>query len=101
MANINITRKAGGWVDRARKYKVLVDGEERAEIGAGDSKVIPVSPGTHEVSMKIDWARSEAVTVDVADGNDATLYCEPNANPVSVLYYVSFGRKNYIGLRTA
>jgi len=101
MANIYITRRAGGWVDRARKYKVLVDGEERAEIGAGDSKSIDVPPGSHEVSMKIDWARSETVTVDVADGKDAKLYCEPNANPLSVVYYVSFGRKKYIGLRPA
>ncbi len=97
-ARIHVNRRPGGYVDRARAYKVLVDGEEKGRIKAGESVTADVAPGRHEVHLGIDWARSPTLAVDVQPGEQVTLHCRPNANPFNMLWYISGGRKNYIGL---
>jgi hypothetical protein len=101
-ARVNIERKAGGWVDRARAYKILIDGTEVGKIKAGEVHSSEVAPGTHEVHLKIDWTRSPSVELDLAEGGQAQLFCRPNANIFTVLWYIIFDRKNYVWLeRTA
>jgi hypothetical protein len=101
VSTIAITRRAGGWVDRARKYKVEIDGQKVGVISKGKRVSFDVPPGSHDVMLRIDWTRSEPVRVDLADNEEVELFCEPNANLFTVLYFVSFGRKKYIGLRRA
>lgn len=100
-ATIHVERRAGGYTDRARAYTVLVDGAESGKIKHGESVDVPVSPGTHEVQMKIDWARSPALQVEVADGEQVRLSCAPNANPLTILWYTTIGRDRYIDLSRA
>jgi hypothetical protein len=101
VSTITIERQAGGQLDRARKYKVLIDGKKVGTIGKGKRVSFDVPRGSHEVMLKIDWARSEPLRVDLAENEEAELFCEPNANLLTVLYFVSFVRKKYIGLRRA
>jgi hypothetical protein len=97
-AAIHVDRQAGGYTDRARAYKVLVDGEERGTIKQGEGVEIEVDPGTHEVQTKIDWASSPTVEADLAEGGRAEFVCAPNASPLTAIFYALFRRSNYIRL---
>ena len=99
MGRIEIERKAGGAADRLRKYKVLVDDEQQGTIGKGETLTLEVAPGQHTVVLTIDWARSQELTADVPDGEALRLWCEPAANPLTALWYATFGRARYIRLR--
>ena len=101
MASIEVRRKPGGWVDRARKYKVLVDGEEVGRVGAGEKVIAQVAAGEHEVWLKVDWCRSKSQVATLGDGDAVAYDCRPNANPLTVLWFISFGMGNYIALGPA
>ena len=101
-ARIEVERRAGGYTDRARAYKVMVDGAEAARVKAGESAGVDVAPGAHKVQMAIDWARSPAFDVELGEGETARFACHPNANPFNAIFYVLFARKRYVALeRTA
>ena len=97
-SQITVERRAGGYTDRARAYSVLIDGREVAKIKHGESHTETVPPGQHEVQMKIDWAVSPPVPVSLDPGQGANLFTYPNASPFTALWYITFGRKNYLAL---
>jgi len=55
MAVIKIQR-GSGYVDKIRNYKVFINNEQVGIISEGEIKEHNVSPGTHTISTKIDWA---------------------------------------------
>ena len=95
---LKITREPGGWVDRLRAYQVCVNGKERAEIRAGEQRVLDVSSGPVEVLLKLDFCRSRIVRLDVAEGDEPHLHCGPRSW-ITMLYGITFGRNNYMHLR--
>jgi hypothetical protein len=97
-AAIHVDRQAGGYTDRARAYKVLVDGEERGAVKQGKGIEIEVDPGPHRVKMKVDWAGSPTLEVDLAEGERAEFLCAPNASPLTAIFYAFFRRSDYIRL---
>jgi hypothetical protein len=88
-AVVSPTTKAGavGWleVSRARRgttgllvaYSVMVDGVEVGKVKRGESHVVGVAPGCHEVYAAVAWARSPSVTVDAVPGQTTRLVCWP------------------------
>ena len=99
MATITLERRADAWVNVLAKYKVLIDGQEVARIGPGERWSFDVPPGVHDVMLRMDWVRSKPLRLELADDEEAELFCEPNAAPGKVLYFMTLGRKKYIGLR--
>jgi hypothetical protein len=97
-ATISVERQAGGYTDRARAYKVLVDGDEKATVKHGQTAEVEVAPGEHELQMKVDWATSPPLRVELADGDHARFACAPNANPLTAWFYAFFKRSVYIRL---
>ena len=57
----------------ARKLRVLVDGEEIGRVGAGERTVFAVPAGTHEVTVAMDWCRSEPMEVSAEEGQPVEL----------------------------
>jgi hypothetical protein len=76
-AEIKIDRDRNLWVDRARAYKVLIDGEIAGEIRHGESRSFNVPPGRHQLRLKIDWAMSKSMDIDLPSGAQATIRCGP------------------------
>lgn len=76
-ATIQLTREQAGWVDRARKYKVLIDGNEVGTIRDGQTCKFDVVAGEHRLGLRIDWARSPEIMVAVGDGQVASFWCRP------------------------
>ncbi len=97
---IEIAREKA-YVDKARAYRVLVDGTEVGRIKEGETQSFAVAPGSHEVLLKIDWATSPAVTVDVSPGGTARLGARPKPNPFTAIFYSLFARKKYLQLWAA
>jgi hypothetical protein len=90
-ATIQVCRPPGGWTDRARKYGVHVDGEERGKLGHGETLDLAVEPGSHAVRLKVDWCSSRTLDLDLADGETARLEAAPRfaltAIFAAVLYF--------------
>jgi hypothetical protein len=63
-----VQRRRVLWRDRLRAYAVLIDGVGSGEVRAGDERRIEVSPGSHVVQGKIDWASSNPIQVEIAPG---------------------------------
>ena len=97
-AVIHVDRDPGGYTDRARAYKVLVDGEEQGTVKHGEGVELQVSPGTHRVQMKVDWATSPELEVTLSEGERAEFVCAPNASPLTAIFYAFFKRSDYIRL---
>jgi hypothetical protein len=98
---IHIDRRANAYQDRARAYKVMLDGQEVGRVKRGESVSFDAAPGAHQLQMKIDWATSEPLDIQVAPGQDLRFECWPNAKPLTALYWITVGRSKYIGLAPA
>ncbi len=101
MTVLVIRRAHSKWTDRARSYKVVVDGRQRAQIGDDAVVQVPVTPGGHIVRLEIDWCRSRDLAFDIGHGEILRLECRPNASPPLALLYFTIWRKNYIRLEMA
>ena len=99
-ASLTITRGTA-FVDRARSYKVMLDGAELGRIKNDTTQTFSVPPGAHELHLKVDWASSPVVSFNVAAGQDVRYTCYPTANAFMALLYSFFARKNYITLEPA
>jgi hypothetical protein len=99
-STLEITRRSA-ITDRARAYKVRVDGRQVGSIRNGKTESFPIEPGSHEVMLQVDWGWSPPVTIQVVSGTTTRLTCGPRANLLTGLYYATFGRKKYLRLEPA
>lgn len=65
-----ILSRDSGWTDRIRKYRILIDGQQAAEIANGQTIRLEVAPGPHTLQARIDWARSGVVSFNGESGNN-------------------------------
>lgn len=72
MANLHVHRPSA-YYGKVRKLKIFVDGEEAGTVGSDATTTLEVSPGNHEVYVKMDWIRSPPVAVAASDSDDVTL----------------------------
>ena len=97
-SSIHVHRVSNKWVDRLRAYRILVDGQERGKVSRGESVVLDVEPGAHEVQARIDWCRSPVFQLELAAGEQAHLECRPNASGPTALWYITAGFGRYMAL---
>jgi hypothetical protein len=84
-ATLVISRKRGGWGDRARSYDVLVDGERTTKIKHGQRVELPVPQGQHELCLKIAWCTSQPMTFAAQPGEVIEFFCEPGGKALDAL----------------
>ena len=94
-----VIRRGKAYVDKARAYKVLVDGNEVGRIKNGEEAVYPLPPGRHELLLKIDWATSPSEIFELGPGQRAIFECKPKANAANALIYMTVKRKDYLTLQ--
>jgi hypothetical protein len=94
---IRLTREPRGRRDRLRAYSIVVDSHVVGTIRAAQTLDLPVARGAHSVQIAIDWARSPAISVDVAPRKTVHLRCAPNTAQ-SALIGITVGRRKYIRL---
>ena len=76
-ATIVMTRERQGSRDRFRSYAVMVDDAQVAKVKRGQTLRLPISPGQHEIYLRLDWCRSPAVHVDASPAEIINMYCAP------------------------
>jgi hypothetical protein len=77
-AYLDVLRRDGFFEHTEQPYEIVVDGEVAGRILAGNRRSVPLSPGRHDVWMRLGVWRSPLITVDVADGEHVPLRCWPN-----------------------
>ena len=98
MPTITVTRPTTAWRDRARKYKVLLDGAVAAEISHGESTALEVPPGPHEVRAKIDWCTTPPVVVT---GDEQLTVQTGTGNAFTAIFVAVFTPSRYLRLERA
>jgi hypothetical protein len=68
-----VIKRAGGYADGGRAYRVMVDDAELGHVRENESLRLAVSPGTHRVELRIDWTGSNPVAVHVEPGHEVAL----------------------------
>jgi hypothetical protein len=58
-------------------YRIVVDGEVKGKIAAGEELALALTPGKHRVSARIDWTGSPEVGVHLGSGATVRLRVEP------------------------
>ncbi len=94
MAIISINRLSG-YSNKFRKIKLVLDHQVIAELKDGEIKIINVSPGPHTIKAEIDWCQSNEIELTIREGETKELVLK-GTNPFLALYYITFGRKNYL-----
>lgn len=76
-AEVVLTRPKLRWFDRARKYKVVLNGVTTGlTVSNGETIRLTLPPGSHSVAMKIDWTGSKPLTVTLGAGDVCRLTVE-------------------------
>lgn len=80
-----------------RSIEIYLGETKIGEIRNGESKVFDVNPGKYILKAKIDWCTSNEIHIEVGS-DDIFRYNLTGTNPFLGLYYITFGRKNYLKL---
>jgi len=93
------------YADRLRAYSVWLDGKKIGSIRDGEMQKFDLSPGSHSLMLRIDWARSKKVLFDVPADKDVYFQCYSSvggkgvlSRGISVYYYGTIGLNEYITL---
>jgi len=98
MAEI-LFRRGSGWRDRFRAYYIFIDGELVGNIKASSDFRVNVTPGRHQIELRIDWCSSPPLDLSVEDGSNTVVTCGPNSKWLFELIYISFLRHRYIWIK--
>jgi len=84
---------------RARKYAILVDGQKVAEVGNASSVDVAVQAGEHAVAARVDFIRSDPLSVAVAPGETAVIdLATPELKDVGAQLSSIIGSSGYLRL---
>lgn len=75
MPSVAVFRPSDISMDRNRLYKIVIDGVTVGELWPGQVGTFAVSAGSHNVEVKIDFMKSNELTVQVAATQIAELAC--------------------------
>jgi hypothetical protein len=97
-------KRDSGYVDKTRVYKIVLDGDVVDKIKDGQQIQLDITPGNHQLYLKIDWCRSNIVEFKM---NEEIIEFECGSNlrdlkfwiPFIELIYIIFKRNQYIWLR--
>ncbi len=86
---IILTRKPE-WMNRARAFKVIIDGTEKGRITSGSTEEFVINPGQHQVLCKLGWCTSPVYTIDIKEDEIAYLKVQSNLKyywPLALLLF--------------
>ena len=87
-AIIRLTRRAVAFRDRARSYRVELNGEVIGKIRSGQSTDFRVEPGHHRLRIKADWTGSQILSFDIQKSEVVCFECQPNGHSIVALVEV-------------
>ncbi len=86
------------WLDKARRYRIFLDGADIGRIGTGGVIRQEITSGLHVIEAKIDWCGSEPLRFS-AQSEDMVAVVRSGLHGwrvLSGLFYVFFMRRKYL-----
>lgn len=99
---IKLTRKCLYYRDKARSYKIMIDGKCYGKIKDGETKNIDIGSGHHTMYLKIDWCRSNKIDFHISDNEILEFECANSMNNWRMLFYLlyfTFLKNKYLTLK--
>ena len=96
MSQITVKRSSE-YANKLRKIQLLLDDQVLDEIEDGETKIIHVKPGIHNLKAKIDWCQSNEIVFNINEGEDKEFFLK-GTSPLLALYYITFGKDKYLQL---
>jgi len=90
------------YADRLRRYRIIVDGGEVGRLKSGEELRIGLSQGKHRIVARIDWARSNELSVEIRAGEAIEIEVGSNARRwllIAAIYFTLIGFRQYLYLR--
>ncbi len=97
MAHI-ILKRGGGWRDRLRSYRILVDGHEVERLRANAAAHVEVEEGPRQVQLTIDGCGSNRTTVLASGQCPAIFSCAAGHADARAIYAGRAARTAYLRL---
>ena len=66
---------ASNWFGRFRTFEVIIDGERVGNVGRKIPERYGVRPGLHSLSAKMDWCRTQTLSVCLRADDEAVFLC--------------------------
>ena len=83
-----------------RGYKIFIDDRQVGKLSNGKTQEFEVMPGLHTVTAKIDWCRSQHLTIHIREGETKYLEVDtPEDVEERMFYYISFGYNKFLTLK--
>jgi hypothetical protein len=95
---IEITRTFGPMRGAASAWRVVFDGSVMEKLWMGDSVEVKAPPGRHTLRMKVGWAGSNTIALDLSPDDALQFECEPGG-PFLMAVVDLFGPTHWIRLR--
>ncbi|HAF68937.1 MAG TPA: hypothetical protein DCL16_07425 [Acidimicrobiaceae bacterium] len=64
--------------DTVRAYQVKIDGQVAGRIKDSKQETFEISPGTHQIRVRLMWLQSPSVQVHLEEGDEVRLRTGPN-----------------------
>lgn len=102
MPQIEITRSSE-YANRLRDIKIFIDNQHAGSISNGKTEVFEVPEGNHVIQAKIDWGRSNIVSVELKGDEKKAFRMTSFArhNPLgtfAAIYYTTIASDRYLRL---
>lgn len=98
MATLTVTRDSG-YADLVRAYAVMLDGKKIGELKNGESKDFTISPGAHDIQMRIDWCGSLTFRFNASEEEPSRFKVSSNLRGQKIflaLWHALFDRNAYL-----
>lgn len=69
-----VLSRSSEWMNRARSFKVMIDGHQAGTISNGGTEEFKLEPGQHKIHCKVDWCSSREYDVTIGVGETAYLH---------------------------
>lgn len=97
-----IIRRDSQYADKARSYKIIIDGNYYDKINDGEVKNINISSGKHTIQLKIDWCKSNKIDFNASEKETIEFNCGSSIKGGRFLFsifYATILKNNYLWIK--
>src|SRR5690242_13723550 len=70
-----VIQRSRDYTGLARRLNVYLDGIQIGSVKSGDTETFMVAPGQHSLYVRMDWKRSDALSLNLESGTTTNLLC--------------------------
>ncbi len=88
------------YADMLRSYQIMLNGEKVGSIARDDVLEVTAPAGKATIEARIDWARSQPLTIDAKPGETVEVEVRNNWGSLLAMWAIILGRSSsYLALR--